>query len=217
MQLPRYVYIAAGFVALVFVVNVLLLDIFLVKQRGDLLDFQTRLTQLSEQPGQPADTGQSLSLGLINACPQSCISLISTATSSARPSQPLVAPVVQQTVSTKGEYFVPLGSGSTSTLNTWVDIDTAQGAFDTGSFSSIKAFYFEGILRTSSGEVKARLYDTTTPMIYAGEELRSTSQTGQFLSVSIPLRSGNKSYKVQLYTTITTGYLDQARLKIVTQ
>lgn len=233
MPLPRYLYITIGLVVLILVGNLILLDWFFVKQRDDLLSQQTRLAQMSESIRQvgrqssddtsSSETGETVNTAQLYtdfACPQTCVSLIKSATrSSALRSSPVTVPTstTVTTTTTKGEYFVPFGSGSTTKLNSWEDINTAQATLDTGNYSSIKAFYFEAILRTDSGEVKARLYDTSTPFTYAGEELKSTSNTGQLLSVAVPLRFGAKTYKVQLYSTVATGHLEQARIKIVTQ
>lgn len=235
MLLPRYLYIAVGLVALILIGNLVLLDFFFVRQRDDLLSQQTRLTQMSESirqlSRQPFSGDERTEEGgVVNpaqlyadfACPQTCVGLIKLATrSSAVRTSPATVPAATTTTTTstatKGEYVIPLGSGSTTKLNSWEDINAAQAALDTGNYSSIKVFYFEAILRTDAGEVKARLYDATTPFIYAGEELKSTSNTGQLLSVAVPLRSGAKTYKVQLYSTVATGHLEQARIKIVTQ
>ncbi len=245
MMLPeipsRYLKIFLGFIGGVFIANVLILDFFIVKQQGSLLDFQTRLTQLSDSfrilggrlytggTDSKGQTPESQPLAPLaqnsNTCPVACLDLIALSTAAARLStSALVAPVFQSsptppTASTKGEYFVPLGSGSLSQLNTWVDVNTAQGSFDTSNYSSIKAFYFEVVMHIPSGqgEVRARLVDNTTPFIYAGEVLKTTSGTGALLSIQVPLRSGNKTYKVQMYTTVDTATLDQARIRIVTQ
>lgn len=227
------IYKILGFVAAVFAVNVLLLDFFFVAQRNSLLDFQTRLTQLADSfkiLGGRLYTTSSGEQKIIpiaepnNACPVACLDLISLSTSAAKLStRSLVAPVfptsttTTPTSSNKGEFFVPLGTGSVATLNQWVDVNTAQATFDTGTYSAITAIYFEAIMHVAQGEVRARLYDTTTPFIYDGEQVRTTSATGQLVFAQVPLRTGSKTYKVQMYSNISTGFLDQARIRIVTQ
>lgn len=232
MQLPRYLYIIAGFVGLVLVVNLLLLDYFLVSQRNDLLDFQTRLTQLSESfkllggrlltgAGQTSQTSQtSQTVGPAEACPSSCVAMITVATISARQSAApvTVQPTTTTTPSSKGEYFVPLGSGSVAQTSNWTDVTTAQATFNAGNYGNISAAYFEVFLRTSgSGEVHARLFDVTTPAIFWTSDVKTTNSSSTFLSAPITLSSGSKVYRVQIYSTISTGVLDQARIRIVTQ
>lgn len=238
---PKYIYLVLGFIGTVFVANVLLLDFFIVGQRNNLADFQTKLGQLSENfrilggrlydatGGQIAtpSAGTTTPISLLNpvnnaVCPTSCVDLIALSTEAGRVStRSLInapyAPVTT-TVSSKGEYFVPLGSGSiSSTGTTWTDIGSAQASFDAGNYSSIKAAYFEAILRTQSGEVHARLFDTTTPAILWGSDVSTQSNASTFLSGQITLSPGQKTYRVQMYSTIAPGYLDQARVRIVTQ
>lgn len=233
MNLPRYLYIIAGFVGLVLVANLLLLDYFLVSQRNDLLDFQTRLTQLSESfkllggrlltlpaSGQAGETTAVIAPAFDLGCPASCVGLITVATISAKQAAAAVPTVPATTpVSTsKGEYFVPLGSGSIAQANNWSDVTTAQATFDAGNYSNIKSAYFEAFLRTSgSGEVHARLFDSTTPAIFWTSEVKTTNSSSTFLSAPISLASGSKVYKVQMYSTISSAVLDQARVRIVTQ
>ncbi len=221
--LPKYLYIVAGFVGLVLVSNLLILDYFLVTQRGDLLDFQTRLTQLSESfkllGGRllTVDTGAPTPIPITNtSCPASCVGLITMATISAKPIVTTVS-TAPTTSTQKGEYFVPLGVGSVAQTSNWTDISTAQATFDASNYGNIKSAYFEVILHVPSGEVHARLFDSSTPAIFWTTDLKSTSYGGEFLSAPITLSSGSKVYKVQMYSTITSGFLDQARIRIVTQ
>ena len=154
-----------------------------------------------------------------DSCPLSCAALINTSISAIKstPSTTTKPATTVTQVNQKGEYYIPLGSGQVTQLNIWVTIDSAQATLDTTNFPKIKQAYFEAILRTDSGEVKARLYDVSTPYIYAGNEARTDSFTGKLISVPINLQPGSKSYKVQLYSTISTGVLDSARIKLVTQ
>lgn len=228
----KYIYIILGFLALIFGANVLLLDFFFVKQKNDLLDFQTRLTQLGSRAGTTtilsADRGalSAEKFLALDACPQSCISIINTATKSAAVIRvPTVVPtpaVTSQPQTPKGEYFVPLGSGSVlsseATSSNWKTIDAAQATFDAGNYGATKAAYFEVFIRTqTNGEVHARLLDSTTPALFFNSDLKTTSTNATFLSAPISLSSGVKTYKVQMYSTLSTGYLDQARIRIVTQ
>lgn len=218
--LPKIKNYSLILIGLILGINLILLDFFLVKQRNDLLDFQTKLIQLTPVTQIISSPSAEPQVIISNSCPQSCLGIITNATKSAAPivkvqsTQSLLAPVTPPSVK---EFFIPLGTGSLTALNTWTDINTAQASFDTANYPSITAAYFEVIMHTNQGEVKARLYDTTTPFIYAGEQVSTTSNTGQLVSKQVPIRSGSKTYKVQMYTTITTGTLDQARIRIVTQ
>ena len=57
----------------------------------------------------------------------------------------------------------------------------------------------------------------TTPEIFWSSDLKTTANTSTFLSGPISLSGGSKTYKVQMYSTISSGTLDQARIRIVTQ
>ena len=115
----------------------------------------------------------------------------------------------------RGEFFVPLGSGSVSSGGDWADVATAQATFNPSNFGTIKAAYFEVFLKIGAGEVSARLFDTTTPAILFSSEVKTTSATGAFVSAPIVLSAGDKTYRVQMKSTISTGELMQARIRIV--
>lgn len=234
----KYISFVLGIVAFFVIVNVLLLDFFFVSQRSTVLDLQARISQISDniknlgnlvsnsQPASPAVTQggqvvptQQLITGAA-ACPQSCVTLINA--KSTTPS-PTVAPVVQQTTVVKGgEYFVPMGNGSVlnteATSSNWKTIEGAQATFDAANYGTIKAAYFETFIHVSTiGDVHTRLLDAATPSIFFNSD-KSTSQTAStFVSVPITLSAGSKTYKVQMYSTQSTGTLDQARIRIVVQ
>jgi hypothetical protein len=238
-------YTILGFIGLVLAANILLLDFFFVKQKSDLIDFQTRLTQLSDSfkilgnrifttipaggsSSAASDQKQTIpveQLLALDSCPFTCVSLINSATKSARTTPSILTPVnlPTQTVVTRGEYFIPLGGnisinpGDASGSN-WKTMEAAQATFDAGNFGNIKAAYFEIVVRVQSGgEVHGRLFDSTTPLLFFNSELSTSAQSASFLSAPLTLAGGTKVYKVQLYTTQSTGYLDQARIRIVTQ
>ncbi|MBI4099891.1 hypothetical protein HY440_02690 [Candidatus Microgenomates bacterium] len=238
---PKYIYIVLGFIGAIFVANVLLLDYFLVGQRNDLVDFQTKLTQLSDNfrvlggrlyglPPVATPSGTTSPLSILNpvnnlVCPTSCVDLIALSTEAGRVStrsliNSTYTPTTSTVATTKGEFFVPLGSGSVDQTSDWTNINSAQATFDASNFGSIKAAYFEAFLRrstTASGEVFARLFDSTTPAILWGSEMSTSANTSTFISKAISLSGGQKVYKVQMYSTNGVSYLDQARIRIVTQ
>ncbi len=233
-ELPsRYIKIALGFIAAVVVVNVFLLDYFFVSQRSELISFKTNLVQLTNsfkilggRLYSSTDTVPPAVQNILNpvnnaVCPTSCVDLILLSTQSGRvPTSSLINPVYQPvttTVTAKGEYFVPLGTGSINQTNDWTNVDSAQATFDASNYGSIKAAYFEAFLHTSSGEVHARLFDSSTPAVFFSSDVKSSSSSVQFLSAPVSLTAGLKVYKVQMYSTISSGFLDQARIRIVTQ
>lgn len=227
---PRLVVIILCLVCLLFVGNLLLLDYLVVAVKNDVASLQTRLVQMSDNfkklnsrlfltPETPI-SGDNLEqiTAALNSCPNTCVNLIFSATASGKPTSPLVAPVSSPPPSLpKAEYFVPLGSGSISPSNDWKDVDSAQATFDAGSYGDIKQAHFEVFLRTSAGEVSARLFDATTPAVFWSTEQTTSSTTSKFISTAITLSKGAKTYKVQMKSTISTGVLDQARVRIVTQ
>lgn len=230
MELPKYVYYILAFLALVFVGNLLLLDFFIVSQNGTLLDFQTRLSQIANRsPNTVIQKTTETTPTVIpdSSCPVSCIAMITNSTRSATIKQVLnptvsLPPLPTPTISQKGEYFISLGTGSVlnseASNSNWKTIDTAQVTFDAASYGNIKSATLEVFLHVlGGGEVHARLFDTTTPNVFWGTDLSTSSSNSTYLSGPLTLSSGSKTYKIQMYSTLSTGYLDQARIHIVTQ
>ncbi len=235
--MQRLFYFVFGFVGLLVVGNLLLLDYFLVQQRNELVDLKGRTGTLAESfkligsrlyttSASPSGANTAPKLAPIPltdlSCPTSCVSLIRSATASIRTTVLAPAPAPSPTPapapqSTGGEFFVPLGNGSISAGSDWADVNTAQATFDAGSYGTIKNAYFEVFMKISSGEVSARLFDSTTPAIFWGSEVKTSSAATQFLSAPVTLSKGTKTYKVQMKSTISTGVLDQARIRIVAQ
>ncbi len=228
----------SGFLVVFVVLNLILLDFFVVSQRGSLLDLSTRVGMLSDgfktltgriygtsfadavtlkpQTGQTAFPS-----GSVDSCSSTCVGLIRSATSSGVKTQTQTTvytppKIITNSVS-KGEFFIPLGSGTISTGTDWTDITSAQAIFDAANFGSIKAAYFETFIRTNAGQVSARLFDTTTPAILFSSEVSTTSNVSTFLSAPITVSAGNKTYRVQMKSTIATGVLEQARVRIIVQ
>lgn len=152
-----------------------------------------------------------------SSCPQACLDAISSV-----PKTAAAAPAIAATLAfSPHEYYVPLGTGSIGGDKTgvWLDINSAQATIDTAHYPNITAAYFEVVMHlpTGVGEVKARLYDISTPYIFDGEQVKTTSSTGELLSHSFPIQAGSKNYKVQLTTSISAATLDSARIRLVTQ
>lgn len=176
-----------------------------------ILSNQVHLTSFSDVATAPAQITNS-------ACPTSCMTAFNTALANIKTGGGATTVVNRTTtVNQKGEYVIPLGSGVVASVGQWNDAYTAQGSFDTANFGSIKAFYFEALMHSPEGEIKAKLYDDTTPFSYDGQVLTTSSNTGQLLSIQMPLIYGKKSYHVKLYSTISlSASLDSAKIRIVT-
>lgn len=198
--------------------NLVFLDYQYVS-KGRELELEDKITSLEDKlsnfsPGVITATASATS----NACPQSCVDTINSAIKSL-PKSTTSTPATKVTVNSKAEYYVPLGTGTVSTIGDWATIDSAQANFNPDDYPANSAIYFEVVMHTSgSGEVQARLYDATTPNIFAGEVLKTQSATGELLSVQMKyLLHGSKTYKVQMNTSIASAVLDSARLRVVTQ
>ncbi len=219
--LPRIKNYSLILAALILGANLVLLDFFFVKQKNDLLGFQTRLTQLTPLVSPIIISTPSAS------CPQSCVGIITNATKSAAivPTAPVTKTQSTQSLlattvsSSSKEFFIPLGSGTLTQLNVWTDMNGVQGSFNLDNYPAIKGAFFEASLRLGgAGQVQARLYDTTTPAVFWDAQMSSISTTGEYFSKPIKLFSGgNKTYRVQMNTTLSTAYIDQARIHLVTQ
>lgn len=219
-----------GFIGIFLVANVVFLDYMFVNQKESVVGLQTRIGQMafslkeySNQNNVPVSvvasgSGNLVQTPLSTACPQSCISLINNVkNTTAKPVSPV--PSKPGVTTSKAEYVVPMGSGVVNTIGSWVDSYSAQATVDTSAYSKIKAIYFEVVMHlpNATGEMRAKLIDDSTPFSYDGQVVTTTSGTGQLLSVQVPLVSGKKTYHVQLYSTISPGVMDIARIRIVTQ
>lgn len=172
-----------------------------------------------------------------NSCPASCLSEISKATKSAtlsvRPtfiptstptsiSTPTpttkVTPQIQTTSSVK-EFFVPFGTGSNSS-DDWQDIAGLKATLDPTNYGSIKTVTFEATIRIPTGNEIAyvRLYNATDKHPVWFSDVSQEGGASQLLvSKPITLDSGNKTYQVQMKTSLKyPAFLDQSRLHIIT-
>jgi len=215
-------------VFLILIGNLLFLDVIYVQQKEQVADAKLRIGTLAdsfkllseqvaeERPQASTPAAQIQQIQTTNACPQSCVTAFNAAIANVKPGATTVTKTT--TLNQKGEYVIPLGSGVGTKVGSWEDVYTAQGNFDTANFGPIRAFYFEVVMHTTEGEVKAKLVDDTTPFSYDGQVLSTTSSTGQLLSVQVPLIAGKKTYHVKLYSTISvSASLDSARIRIVTE
>lgn len=169
---------------------------------------------------------------VLNTCPASCLSEISNATKEATRSIKLVSvispPTGAPTPTTKPasptqtsvkEFFVPFGSGSNSS-DDWQDIPGLKATLDPANYGSIKTVTFEVTIRIPTGNevAYARLYNATDKHPVWFSDVSLEGGTPQLLiSKSITLDSGNKTYQVQMKTSLKfQAFLDQSRLHILT-
>lgn len=116
------------------------------------------------------------------------------------------------------ETFLYMGTGST-TSREWVTIDSASITFNPATYGKVKEIRFEAALSIISGEVSARLINTTTGAIYYDSSVTHNKSASEWkTSGAISLPPGNATYAVQLRSSNgERASLDGARLKIVVQ
>lgn len=139
--------------------------------------------------------------------------------------QPTKAPITQTTqvvtVQSNGvkEFFVPLGSGTT-TSEQWITLTGLGAQINPSNYQKIKSVNFEASLRipTGNGRLYARLINVTDNVPLEETSVYVEGTVGQLVTSSFSLRSGNKTYGVQLRSTLNyEGVLDIARIKITTE
>jgi len=191
----------------------------------DFLIFRSPKTEIIEK---------TISMPIIsNICPASCLSEIDNATKSAAllvgdtakptPTSTTVPPTPTQTQtqtsSSVKEFFVPFGSGSNSS-DDWQDIGGLKATLDPSNYGSIKTVTFEATVRIPTGNETAyvRLYNASDKHPVWFSEVFLEGGTPQLLiSKPITLDSGNKTYQVQMKTSLKfQAFLDQSRLHIIT-
>lgn len=102
------------------------------------------------------------------------------------------------------ELFIPLSGGSTQN-DQWEDVSGTDVTIDTASYSSIKQAYFEASLSvpTKNGIVYARLFNVTDKHpVWFSEIGTGNEQSTLIRSAPIQLDKGNKTYRVQMRTTL---------------
>lgn len=149
-------------------------------------------------------------------CSASCLQAIYEATASIK--LPTMEKQTQTPVVTTKEVFIPLGTGSTRSTS-WTDIGGIEAYIDTAKYVKIKEANFEATLRipTANGKAFARLYNVNDKHPVWGSEVWGEGQSGLMVkSGNISFNSGNKLYRVQMYSTMGyEAFLDSARIRIV--
>lgn len=118
------------------------------------------------------------------------------------------------------EYNIYLGSGTSKAWD-WEDVPGAAVDIDSTKYTNIKSVRFEVALRipTAQGLVYARLFNKSDKHPVWFSEVSSSSDTSTVKqSEEITLDSGNKTYQVQMKTTMGVHtILDSSRIKIVVE
>lgn len=173
-------------------------------------------------------------------CPAGCINLIKEASSanklnigspsdsqvnSSNTNQPFAEAQGKQPttnnsqLTTSHEYYIPLGSGTTSKSD-WEDLVATETIIDPSNYGSIKEAYFVASLRnpTQNGIVEAQVYNVTDKHPVWGSHVVMNGPASQTInSDKISLDSGTKLYRVQLKSSLQFQvYLDNAKIRIIT-
>lgn len=206
------------FIALT-ILNLIYIDIVTIR------DPKSTIIEKVVNTTKPSDSSESSSANPTDQlCPQTCISQILDATASYKMQPTIISTIsltpspTPETVSTVKEFFIPFGSGS-SLAGDWEDVPGIQAAIDSQNYPNIKSVTFEATVRIPTGNETAyiRLYNTTDKHPIWASEISWEGGTTKFLTKSITLDSGNKTYQVQMKTSLKyQAIFDQARLHIIT-
>lgn len=224
-------------VSFLLIVNLLVLDYLIVSKWLDNAYKNTAEGKAATSFLIPTDRPKSTTPVYSQTCSPSCLTAIDqavaplkyTPTVTPRPKlqqtvQKTTTPTPQPTATsqkanTVQEFFVPLGSGS-STASDWTDVPGVKAEVDSSKYGSIKQVLFETSTRVPDHNqiVWVRLYNETDNYIVGNSEFQYPSGTTQYFRIAeIQLGSGKKTYKVQMKTQLQyTTVLDQARIHITT-
>ncbi|MBP9820325.1 hypothetical protein KBC79_06360 [Candidatus Woesebacteria bacterium] len=116
------------------------------------------------------------------------------------------------------EYFVYLGTGST-TGRDWTDLSGTTASIDLVQYGRVKSVVFEATLSIVSGEVRARLKNLSSGLIFHASEVNNNTSVSQWRqSIPFQLPSGINQYVVQIRSSNgERAQLDGARLKIIVE
>lgn len=212
-------------------VNLLILDIKVFapspSQIVRLSDISISVTPSSQLTTNNTSTSLSVNPQLTtNTCPSSCISLInqSIQTSVGSPVQPTTylpagkAGNPQLTTSLIREYFIPLGSGTTSKSD-WEDLLGTDTLINPDNYGTIKEVQLSVAIKnpTKNGVVEVRLYNVTDKYVVYGSSVSSSEKDITLTSSTFAFPTGTKLYRLQAKSGLSyTASIDNAKLKILT-
>lgn len=141
-----------------------------------------------------------------STCPQACINRIN-------------AVAGKSTVSSVKEYYIPLGTG-TSTANEWTTVQGTGAYIDATAYGKLKKITLEVTTSqpNSSQRIWIRLLNATEGRVIANSEITSeASGPINLTSGGISLDYGNKLYQIQMKTQLGgLTNLTQSRIHILT-
>ncbi|MCH7951219.1 hypothetical protein IH980_00580 [Patescibacteria group bacterium] len=115
------------------------------------------------------------------------------------------------------EFYIPLGSTSLSTEKySWKDTGL-EAILDLSNYPRVSKVTFEATLAVPEGQVEARLYNVSDSYALFGSTLMGEGlQPKLHRSGNVALPSGNKTYRVQMRTSLNvTANMDNARIRIL--
>lgn len=152
-------------------------------------------------------------------CPAACLDLISQSTASSNIGSPFPSDTALPSIpSPLKEYFIPLGTGTTS-KNDWENLVSTETVINPAVYGSIQETYLIVSLKntTRNGQVEARLYNATDNYPIYGSHVIMTDKSEQTITsqkFALPLTS--KLFRIQLKSSLSFSVsLENARLKIL--
>lgn len=217
------IYILVGIIFL----NILILDYFVflgkpkqIVQNINLGNSTTpSTTTTTTQSGQVIQSAPSQTQ-VVDACPNTCMTAIKTATASLKLTQQVVNnnSTTQQITSGSNEYFVPFGGAEGSSQGSYTTLPALQAYVNMSQYTNVSSVVFETSV-TGSGIVQLQLYDATDGYVIPNSQVSTPGGTPQFLiSSPLTLPAGNKLYQVQIQTQLNSqSTINSARLHITLQ
>ena len=188
------------------------------------LRFFSALSPLTLSDTSTISTPTKTAANEVYSCPSSCLSIIKEATQNipragiAGTDQYKEIPL--KTATNPKEYYIPLGSGTTSKSD-WDNITATETIINPTNYGTIKEAYFVVSFRnpTQNGQTEARLLNVTDNYPVWGSHMVMNGPLAQTInSDKIALPSGNKLYRVQLKSTMSYPVnLENAKIRIITE
>ncbi len=207
-------------IVIIFLLTLITLNLFLLDLKVFSPENNIKISDISIIVSPfPTTTSNYQLLTNNSICPNSCLSIIQQSTSSASQGS-LQEALLQKASGQSREFYIPLGSGSTS-KSEWTDIMSTDTVIDPGNYGNIKESYFIASLGnpTQNGAVEAQLYNVTDKHLVWGSTVVMNGPSAQTItSGKIALDKGSKLYRVQLKSTLQYAVsLDNAKIRIISQ
>lgn len=213
------VYLILGILAF----NVVVLDYFMFVSRPRSIVQNISLGQETNtaSPSSAVTTtnGQTIQTApaVANACPNTCLTAIKTATESLKLTQNVTnnTTTTQQITSGGQEYFVPFGGASGASQGSFTTLSALQSYINMSNYTNVSSVVFE-VSITGSGIAQAQLYNATDGYAIPNSQVSTPGGNPQLLiSQPLTLPQGNKLYQVQIQTQLSNpATINSARLHI---